>query len=125
MDQLIPSQEPAGDGRKKKERLYYVDWCRSIGIHVVLIEHCVNSVETATGARYHDYNWLEKKDAFFRFLLQFGIPIFFFISGMSVCYINTEAPRAFLKYTLDKIMRILLPLFAAVFVFLIPRHYFG
>jgi hypothetical protein len=39
-------------GGKKPSRLYYVDWCRSIGIHVVLIEHCINSVETATGVRY-------------------------------------------------------------------------
>ena len=85
----------------------------------------MNSIETATGAKYNDYNWGEKKDAFFRFLLQFGVPIFFFISGMGVSYINTEAPNAFLKYTLDKIVRIMLPLIGSIFVFLIPRHYFG
>ena len=38
-------------GGKKTSRLYYVDWCRSIGIHVVLLEHCINAVETATGER--------------------------------------------------------------------------
>jgi fucose 4-O-acetylase-like acetyltransferase len=69
-------------GGKKTSRLYYVDWCRSIGIHVVLLEHCINSVETATGERYINQNWLEKKDSYFRFLLQFGVPLFFFLSGM-------------------------------------------
>jgi len=112
-------------GGKKTSRLYYVDWCRSIGIHVVLLEHCINSVETATGERYINQNWLEKKDSYFRFLLQFGVPLFFFLSGMSVIYINTEAPNAFLKYMMDKLFRIIAPLIAAIFVFLIPRHYFG
>jgi hypothetical protein len=44
---------------------------------------------------------------------------------MSVTYVNTEAPNAFIKYTVDKLFRIIAPLIGAVFVFLIPRHYFG
>lgn len=44
---------------------------------------------------------------------------------MSVTYLNTEAPRAFMKYLLDKFFRILIPLIVSIFVFLIPRHYFG
>jgi hypothetical protein len=43
-EDCMPQEEP-----KKKTRLYYADWCRAIGIHVVLIEHCINSVDTATG----------------------------------------------------------------------------
>ena len=30
-----------------------------------------------------------------------------------------------MKYTVDKLVRIIIPFIAAIFVFLIPRHYFG
>jgi fucose 4-O-acetylase-like acetyltransferase len=50
--------------------------------------------------------------------------MFFYISGMAATYFNTEG-KGFARFLFDKIMRLLLPFVIAIFIFLIPRLYFG
>jgi hypothetical protein len=56
--------------------------------------------------------------------VQIGIPMFFYISGMGATFFNTEG-KGFGIFVTDKILRLMLPFVIAIFVFLIPRLYFG
>lgn len=50
--------------------------------------------------------------------------MFFYISGIASSYFNTEG-RGFTLFFIDKVLRLIIPFFAAIFIFLIPRLYFG
>ena len=50
--------------------------------------------------------------------------MFFYISGMGATYFNTEG-KGFFLFTWNKTLRLLVPFVIAIFVFLIPRLYFG
>lgn len=50
--------------------------------------------------------------------------MFFYISGMGATFFNTEG-KGFFLFTWGKILRLLIPFVIAIFVFLIPRLYFG
>ena len=91
----------------------------------MLIEHCINSSDTVTGSSLRDTNFAQKKKTFFMFLVQFGIPVFFFISGHVSVLFDTDRPRGFLRYLKSKTMRLFVPLIVSIFLFLIPRHYIG
>ena len=107
------------------DRLYYVDWCRSIGIHVVVIEHLVNSMDTATGFGERDETFRQWKASFFGYLVQIGIPIFFYISGVGVTFYNTEknANWGFIRFFWVKFLRLIVPLVPAILILHIPRHF--
>lgn len=66
----------------------------------------------------------QKKDGIVKSLVQIGIPMFFYISGMAATFYNTEG-RGFGLFLGDKVLRLLVPFALAIFVFLIPRLYFG
>jgi hypothetical protein len=53
-----------------------------------------------------------------------GIPMFFYISGIGATFFDTES-KHFGIFLWDKILRILVPFVIALFIFLIPRLYFG
>ena len=48
--------------------------------------------------------------------------MFFYISGFSVTFFNTEK-KSFKQYFCDKFKRLIIPLIVVLFVFLIPRNY--
>jgi len=50
--------------------------------------------------------------------------MFFYISGMAATFFSTEG-RGFGLFLGDKALRLLVPFVIAVFIFLIPRLYFG
>jgi len=50
--------------------------------------------------------------------------MFFYISGMGATFFNTES-KGFGIFVGDKILRLLVPFVLAIFIFLIPRLYFG
>jgi len=50
--------------------------------------------------------------------------MFFYISGMGATFFNTEG-KGFGIFVTDKVLRLMLPFVIAIFVFLIPRLYFG
>jgi hypothetical protein len=50
--------------------------------------------------------------------------MFFYISGMGATFFNTEA-KGFGNFFVDKVLRLMVPFVLAIFIFLIPRLYFG
>jgi hypothetical protein len=50
--------------------------------------------------------------------------MFFYISGMGATFFNTEA-KGFGNFFVDKTFRLMIPFVLAIFIFLIPRLYFG
>lgn len=50
--------------------------------------------------------------------------MFFYISGMGATFFNTEG-KGFGIFVTDKVLRLMLPFVIAIFVFLVPRLYFG
>ena len=80
-----------------KERMYYADWLRAMSIHFVIMVHCdqlcmeaCDILNPAVFARV-EYNEevIEKARGFIKSLVQCGIPIFFYISGMATTYFDT------------------------------------
>lgn len=55
-------------------------------------------------------------------LLQIGIPMFFYISGFSITFFNTEK-KTFKQYFCDKFQRLIIPLVVGVLFILVPRLY--
>ena len=104
------------------DRLFYVDWQRSLGIHLVVVLHCVYSVDLVFGESKKNINFKEKKDSLFRYLIQIGIPVFFFLSGMSASFYKSEK-YGFFKYFWSKMNRLVFPFIFSIFVFLVPRLY--
>lgn len=121
----IEKPNPDQGNHDKSNRLYYVDWCKTIGIHVVLIEHAINTASKAVDEEGSDPYFMEKKLSFTRFLNQIGIPIFIFMSGMSAAFFNVEKPGVLKRYSLNKLNRLFVPLVVMIFMYHIPRHYFG
>jgi uncharacterized membrane protein len=66
----------------------------------------------------------QKKDGIIKCLVQIGIPMFFYISGMASTFFNTEG-KGFGIFFIDKVLRLMVPFIVAIFIFLIPRLYFG
>jgi len=50
--------------------------------------------------------------------------MFFYISGMASTFFNSEG-KGFGMFVADKVLRLLVPFVLAIFIFLIPRLYFG
>ena len=61
-------------------------------------------------------------DGTIRYFVQFGIPMFFYISGMTGAHYNVEK-RGFLQYLVAKIKRLAIPFVIAYVFILIPRLY--
>jgi surface polysaccharide O-acyltransferase-like enzyme len=98
---------------------------RALAIQLVIFIHClVNSADAADFKADDNPGIQQKKDGIVKSLVQIGIPMFFYISGIASSYFNTEG-RGFTLFFVDKVLRLILPFFAAIFIFLVPRLYFG
>lgn len=109
----------------KAPRVYYVDWCRAIGIHVTVVEHLTDSLDKATDMAKNSANYAQWKLSFLKFLMQIGVPIFFYLSGVSVTFFDTEKPASYKRFMISKVGRLVIPLIVIIFVMHIPRHYFS
>jgi peptidoglycan/LPS O-acetylase OafA/YrhL len=108
-----------------KTRVIYIDWIRVLAIVLVVYIHCINVAGNFLDLRgwgENKHQLKEKRDGIIRSLVQIGIPIFFYISGISTVFYNADK-KGFCTYLKQKFLRLLLPFFVAFFVFLIPRHY--
>lgn len=105
------------------ERLYYIDWMRAVAIELVVLVHCISQLyyEGNITKETDRVNW-EKKNGALRALLQLGIPLFFYISGVAAKFYNVDK-GSFPAYTADKIKRLVLPMLFAIPIFLWPRNY--
>jgi len=66
----------------------------------------------------------QKKDGIIKCLVQIGIPMFFYISGIGATFFKTEE-KNFGIFVGEKALRLLIPFTVGIFAFLIPRLYFG
>ena len=55
-------------------------------------------------------------------LLQMGVTSYFFIAGIAAVFFNPDK-KSFIGFTIDKVMRLVIPMVACIFIFLIPRLY--
>ena len=120
-------EEQEGEQPKveKKERVYYADWIRAMAIFLVIFVHCLVNSFDASDLDAEDVPTIQqKKDGIIKSLVQIGIPMFFYVSGIGATFFRTE-DKHFGIYIGDKVLRLLVPFVVAIFVFLIPRLYFG
>lgn len=82
-------------------------------------------MDTATGYGKTNETFRQWKQSFFGYLVQIGIPIFFYISGVGVTFYNTEKGTGFKRFFWVKFLRMIVPLVPALFILHIPRHYFA
>jgi hypothetical protein len=91
---------------------------------VIFVHALVNSFD-ASGLDPEDVPTIQqKKDGIIKCLVQIGIPMFFYISGIGATFFDTEKNN-FGIFLGGKVFRLLVPFVLAIFVFLIPRLYFG
>lgn len=108
-----------------KERVYYADWLRALSIILVIFVHALVNSFDASGLDPEDVPTIqEKKDGIIKSLVQIGIPMFFYISGIGSTFFRTEE-KHFGIFVGEKALRLLLPFVIAIFIFLIPRLYLG
>mmetsp|Transcript_3101 Transcript_3101/g.5216 ORF Transcript_3101/g.5216 Transcript_3101/m.5216 type:complete len:92 (+) Transcript_3101:172-447(+) len=74
----------------RSERLYYVDWTRSMAVHMVVVLHSLITTDMIVGASKSDPIFKQKKESYMRIQLQIGIPVFFFLSGISASFFDTK-----------------------------------
>lgn len=105
--------------------MYYADWVRALAIQLVIFIHClVNSADAVQFDPEEEYEFQQKKDGIIKSLVQIGIPMFFYISGMGATFFNTEK-KGFGLFFVNKTLRLMVPFVVAIFIFLMPRLYFG
>ena len=108
-----------------KYRVYYADWIRAMAIFLVIFVHCLVNSFDASGIDAEDVPLIQqKKDGIIKSLVQIGIPMFFYVSGIGATFFRTE-DKNYGIFVGDKVLRLLVPFVVAIFVFLIPRLYFG
>lgn len=119
-----------------KIRHYYIDWLRICAVNLVIYVHTIAVCDEIRKFHKPDSEFEqgdqesrdtltemdERRDGAWRSLLQYGIPLFFYISGFSVTLFNTEK-HGFKKYLFDKTKRLLVPLVIAILLFLVPTMY--
>ena len=105
--------------------MYYADWLRGIAIVLVIFVHTLCNSFDASGLDPDENPTIQqKKDGIIKSLVQIGIPMFFYISGIGSTFYRTEE-KNFGIFVLEKVLRLLVPFILAIFIFLIPRLYFG
>ncbi|MDB5087539.1 MAG: Peptidoglycan/LPS O-acetylase OafA/YrhL, contains acyltransferase and SGNH-hydrolase domain [Mucilaginibacter sp.] len=114
--QTLKNINPVNAGRQ-----YYLDWLRVITICLVFLFHC---------GRFFDFDdWHVKNAAvsstanlFTFFMVQWMMPLFFFISGASTWFaLQSKTSGKFLK---DRMQRILVPLIFGIFILSPHQVYF-
>ena len=112
------------------KRDYYVDWIKALSIHFVIAVHCVQlsvgvtDIQSAAAFERNQFNMdiIQKANGFIKGLVQIGIPIFFYASGLNLAYFNTEQ-KGFKVFFINKFMRLIVPFIVAYFLILAPRLY--
>jgi len=65
---------------------------------------------------------IQKGRGVIKTVCQFGIPLFFYISGIATTHYDCER-KGFKKFIISKFWRLLVPFIVGVFTILIPRLY--
>jgi len=109
-------------GENKKERLVHIDWLKWYVVVMVVFVHSLNSSFDRASNKASE-STIYRKEAIIRCLVQIGMPLMFYISGVSSTFIPEE--ETFIRFAKKKAVRLLVPLLWAIPLFLIPRLYLG
>ena len=100
--------------------MIYADWIRVFAVHSVIYVHCIMNASDTVGLSERDA--LEKKEGIYKEMAQLGMPLFFYISGLSTTFFKADRD-GFLVYLKGKVMRLLVPMVLACLTLLVPRLY--
>lgn len=81
-------------------RMYYADWIRVISVHSVIFVHCLLNAADTTDLK--DRDAIEKKEGICKVMAQLGMPLFFYISGMSSTFFNANK-QGYVSYVKSKV----------------------
>lgn len=93
-------------------------------ILVIFVHALVNSFDASGIDPTEVPTVQEKKDGIIKCLVQIGIPMFFYISGIGSTFFDTEKNNYGI-FVGGKVLRLIMPFVLGIFAFLIPRLYFG
>lgn len=85
--------------------------------------HCLNDTSMALDYSQQDSVFEMWREHFYRYCVQFGMPVFFYISGMSAIFFNFDKERAFFRFFTGKVRRLIIPMLFGIFFIMIPRYY--
>lgn len=118
----LKESKPTAPPAPVRERMYYADWMRVISVHSVIFVHCL--LNAADTTEMYERDGLEKKDGICKTMAQIGMPMFFYISGMSSTFFNAEK-HGYMAFVKGKVNRLVIPLVLAILTLLVPRLYFS
>lgn len=96
------------------DRVYYLDWLRVIAILFVFLFHS-SKYFSLSGYHVSNNETAFVFSFFCDFIQQWGMPLFFLISGMSVSHATVRKGKK--KFWQSKINRLLIPLLGGIFIF--------
>jgi len=122
----------------RKDRIWWLDWLRTLGVYLVVLLHICLSARRAF-RDYEDYNIIDEcvvgncdtaqdRDVYAfeikyhlvgRFFLQWGIPGFIYLSGLAAYLSQTTIA----KFYLSRLTRLLLPTLFGYFACVVPTLY--
>lgn len=71
--------------QEREARMYYADWGRSITVYMVVFIHCLMNAGDLCDLSQAER---EKKEGIFKIVNQIGMPLFFYISGLSMTFFD-------------------------------------
>mmetsp|Transcript_73062 Transcript_73062/g.136504 ORF Transcript_73062/g.136504 Transcript_73062/m.136504 type:complete len:496 (+) Transcript_73062:55-1542(+) len=106
--------EAGAKPRSSTARVYWIDWARTLAIYLVALYHCVQCLDWI-------YLWGDLAGPVVRgyksLSLQFGIPLFFFISGRARAL---SRPTGIWRTITSRALRLLVPCVVGYFCLVIP-----
>ncbi|GEM82843.1 acyltransferase family protein [Meiothermus hypogaeus] len=100
------------------KRIHYLDWLRFLAVFLGLVFH--------SGRPFDDWPWLIKGPElgwttfFNEALTTVRLPLLFFVSGAATIFVLKKLVK---DYTLDRMIRLLIPLGMGVLLIVPPQHY--
>ncbi|OII72799.1 uncharacterized protein cubi_03669 [Cryptosporidium ubiquitum] len=120
MESRVNSQERVANEMKKtnQARLHYLDWLKTLAVWLVVFVHVIYYLNLLNiGITRSEKEIVRRMIVFFS---EFGMPIFFYVSGRASFLSSTPNFRILLR---KKILRLLLPLTSGYFILLPITHY--
>ncbi|KAH8583436.1 protein with 12x transmembrane regions [Cryptosporidium sp. chipmunk genotype I] len=120
MENQVISQERTANEMKKANlpRLHYLDWLKTLAVWLVVFVHVIYYLNLLNiGITRSEKEIVKQMIVFFS---EFGMPIFFYVSGRASFLSSTSSLSILLR---KKILRLALPLISGYFILLPITHY--
>ena len=104
-------------GHSETLRRYDVDWLRVLGMLTVFLFHCGRFFDTG-GWHVKSLRTSPSLDIVNAFIVQWMMPLFFILSGISICY--SLGRQGWSEFLISRVKRLLVPLLFGIFVIIAP-----